>query len=537
MRAIVLKAFRLASAMVAVIGLAVGAFAQDADTAYVEFRVNVNATVTATQSGNSAPVSMPITANQDKTLAIPLSGVSSVWRTGGTRERLNVPTIANSRGNITLRLPAQAYQNAEIALHTVNGKRVLRGKAAASEAATAISRKNVAAGVYLLLIKGINGSAFTTRLTHSGGNLNINAVFGGEDVSLARRLAKSAAEAWTITVSAVESGYADSTYTLNLVSGTGNAKQVITLTANTTGYTVTFNANNGTGAPNAQTKTHDVPLTLSSTIPARTGYTFSGWNTQANGSGTSYSAGGNYTANAALTLYAQWIDIPTPTITTFVDNRDGKNTTYKKVTIGTQTWMAENLNYATASGSACYGEGGQVYDNETDNWITLTSSEIQANCAKYGRLYNWATAMNLPSSYNSNSAAGQIQTPHQGVCPMDWHLPSDAEWTQLTDFVGSNGSNAGVGTKLKSSLYWNSYNNVPAGTDEFGFSALPGGAGDYGGYYFYDAGDYGHWWSATEDVAPFAAWFRVMRYDGGYAIRTSSNFDKSYRFSVRCVQD
>lgn len=77
-------------------------------------------------------------------------------------------------------------------------------------------------------------------------------------------------------------------------------------------YAVTFNANGGSGAPSAQTKTHGVALTLSSTRPTRTGYTFLGWNTAADGSGTSYSAGGTYGDNAAVTLYAQWrADAPT----------------------------------------------------------------------------------------------------------------------------------------------------------------------------------------------------------------------------------
>jgi uncharacterized repeat protein (TIGR02543 family) len=71
-------------------------------------------------------------------------------------------------------------------------------------------------------------------------------------------------------------------------------------------YTVAYNANGGTGAPTSQTKTYNVTLTLTSSTPTRTGYTFVNWNTAANGSGTSYSAGGSYTTNAAATLYAQW---------------------------------------------------------------------------------------------------------------------------------------------------------------------------------------------------------------------------------------
>ena len=88
----------------------------------------------------------------------------------------------------------------------------------------------------------------------------------------------------------------------------------ITLTASATlyavwrinTYTVSYNANGGSGAPASQTKTYGVTLTLSSTTPTRTGYTFSAWNTAQNGSGTSYAPGGSYTANAAATLYAQW---------------------------------------------------------------------------------------------------------------------------------------------------------------------------------------------------------------------------------------
>ncbi len=82
----------------------------------------------------------------------------------------------------------------------------------------------------------------------------------------------------------------------------------VTLTAQWTknSYTVTYNANGGSGAPGNQTKNHGVDLTLSSTKPTRTGYAFSRWNTNANGSGTSYNPGAKYTGNANLTLYAIW---------------------------------------------------------------------------------------------------------------------------------------------------------------------------------------------------------------------------------------
>jgi uncharacterized protein (TIGR02145 family) len=143
-------------------------------------------------------------------------------------------------------------------------------------------------------------------------------------------------------------------------------------------------------------------------------------------------------------VYAQTKNVkPTPSVSAFKDSRDGK--TYKKVTIGTQTWMAENLNYA-ANNSVCYGNSAE-------------------NCAEYSRLYNWATA--------------------KTACPTGWHLPSDDEWTMLTDNVGGSKT---AGTKLKSAEGWNKDGN---GTDDYGFSALPGGSGSSGGG-FDDAGDYGH---------------------------------------------
>jgi len=218
----------LSAAFAAVLVLSAAVFAQDADTAYVPFLVNVDATVTATRGAKTATIT--VTANKPAVLAVPLAGTTSAGNTGAVRGLLNAPAITNSRGNITLRLPAQSYQHADISLHAVNGKRIMRGKAAATETAAAISRKNVAAGVYLLSVKGVNGSAFTTRLTHSGGNLNISAVFGGESVSPNHKLAKSAAaEAWTIKVSALTDGYIDSTYSLNVVSGSDNDWQEITL--------------------------------------------------------------------------------------------------------------------------------------------------------------------------------------------------------------------------------------------------------------------------------------------------------------------
>lgn len=90
-------------------------------------------------------------------------------------------------------------------------------------------------------------------------------------------------------------------------SGTRNADGSISIGAKTS-YTVSFNANNGSGAPGNQTKWYGENLTLSSTKPTRTGYTFNNWNTKSDGSGTGYSSGGTYSSNSGTTLYAQWTE-------------------------------------------------------------------------------------------------------------------------------------------------------------------------------------------------------------------------------------
>jgi len=170
----------------------------------------------------------------------------------------------------------------------------------------------------------------------------------------------------------------------------------------------------------------------------------------------------------------------------FTDTRDGK--TYRTVQIGDQTWMAENLNYKTGK-SVCYA-------NE------------ESNCRKYGRLYDWNTAMK--------------------ACPAGWHLPSDAEWTALTDFAG--GAKA-AGTKLKSKTGWSTDEDYKAATDDYGFSALPGGF-RWSVDYFVSAGDRGCWWSATEGGATVAR-YRGMGYDYVYS---KWNY-KTIMFSLRCVRD
>jgi uncharacterized protein (TIGR02145 family) len=165
------------------------------------------------------------------------------------------------------------------------------------------------------------------------------------------------------------------------------------------------------------------------------------------------------------------------------DNNGGGNS----VTIGTQTWMAKNLN-VDVPGSKCY-------DNQ------------KSNCDKYGRLYDWATA--------------------KTVCPFGWHLPSDDDWDVL---VNSAGGSSTAGKHLKATRDWNDNGN---GLDTYDFSAIPGGGGNSGGY-FSDVGYYGYWWSSTEGASG-SAYIRNMDYDSEGVDRNSN--DKDLMFSVRCVQD
>jgi uncharacterized protein (TIGR02145 family) len=170
---------------------------------------------------------------------------------------------------------------------------------------------------------------------------------------------------------------------------------------------------------------------------------------------------------------------------TFTDSRDGK--AYKTVKIGTAVWFAENLNFAA--------EGSVYYDNK------------DANGGKYGRLYDWDTALK--------------------ACPAGWRLPTDEEWAALVDYAGGEEA---AGKKLKSAAGWNNDGN---GTDEFGFSALPGGYG-YSGVGFSTVGLNGRWWSATP-IDDGYVWSRRISYSNEDVYRNRNN--KTSLLSVRCVQD
>jgi len=188
------------------------------------------------------------------------------------------------------------------------------------------------------------------------------------------------------------------------------------------------------------------------------------------------------------------------TYNTITDARDGQ--TYKTVTIGQQTWMAENLNYRTDS-SWCY--------NNTDS-----------NCIKYGRLYAWNAA---------NKA-----------CLDGWHLPDRKEWETLIKATGGNMA----GKMLKSKTDWGKLREncgefkcpkLMPGMDAYGFSALPGYLYSPSVYDVDDVDDAlhcGYWWTATE-YSDSRAYYRVMFYCSDLVYE--DYYFKSYGFSVRCIQN
>jgi len=210
--------------MVALVAVAIsGAWAQEEDIAYVPFKVNVNATAKAHLNNVQKAEKNIRTGNYRDTLVITSEGTSLA----SPNKALKPVIMHNSYGKISLELSRQLYKNANIALYSLSGKQLLHGRAVASETVKSISHPNVVMGIYLLSVKGINGNTFTTRITHSGGGMNIDVVFANENFSSVP-LMKTIPGEWKITVSA--EGYIDTSYTFTPETGRGNTPiQDITL--------------------------------------------------------------------------------------------------------------------------------------------------------------------------------------------------------------------------------------------------------------------------------------------------------------------
>ena len=163
-------------------------------------------------------------------------------------------------------------------------------------------------------------------------------------------------------------------------------------------------------------------------------------------------------------------------------------------------------------------------DNNTDKAYCYYDNS-STNADTYGALYTWAAAMNGAVTSSANPSGVQ------GVCPTGWHLPSDAEWTELTDYLGGE-SVAGGKMKETGTTHWNSPNT--GADNSSGFSALPGGHrnGDDGTFNY--VGNNGFWFSSTEYNSSLA-WYRGL--SSNYASVYLSGSSKSNGFSVRCIRD
>jgi uncharacterized protein (TIGR02145 family) len=212
----------------------------------------------------------------------------------------------------------------------------------------------------------------------------------------------------------------------------------------------------------------------------------------------------NATGESALSITVS----ATPILT--VTDTDGN--VYHTVTIGTQIWMVENLK------TTKYNDGNSIPLVTSSTWRNLTTpgycwynNDAATYKSTYGALYNWYTV-----------TTGKL-------APTGWHVPTDAEWSTLTTFLGG-GSVVGGVLKETGTTHWASPNT--GATNSSGFSALPGGdRGDDASSTFKDIGNYGYWW-ANDTTSSF---YRFISYNSAALSRTSNV--TALGFSVRCVKN
>ena len=193
--------------------------------------------------------------------------------------------------------------------------------------------------------------------------------------------------------------------------------------------------------------------------------------------------------------------------------KDFDGNLYDTIHIGTQIWLKQNL-------KTTHYKNGKVIPIVADYsaWAALARGaycdydNTSANSITYGRLYNW---------YAVNTGS---------LCPTGWHVPTDAEWTTLTTYLGGE---AIAGDKLKKADIANWTWTTSTGANQSGFNALPGGSRYWNGSYDL-VGNNGHWWSSTE-INTKVAWFMGMIDNTSTAIVNGDT--KQTGFSVRCLRD
>jgi uncharacterized protein (TIGR02145 family) len=198
--------------------------------------------------------------------------------------------------------------------------------------------------------------------------------------------------------------------------------------------------------------------------------------------------------------------------TTLID-QDGKS--YKTIRVSEQVWMAENLNVSK------FRNGDTIPEAiRSEDWINAGRKNEPAWCyynndpdsgKKYGKLYNWF-AVNDP----------------RGLAPEGWHVPSDAEWSELIDYIGGEDI---AGKKMKSTIGWNGGGN---GTDKSGLSILPAGNRASSGNFNF-TGLCGFFWCTTEELITTEIWIHYLYYGSDNVIRYHGN--KLKGLSVRCLKN
>ena len=263
-----------------------------------------------------------------------------------------------------------------------------------------------------------------------------------------------------------------------------------------------------------------------------TGHRIAFRNTLVQGSSLDYSI--NYIDDITITLLGSVVvDEKSCSGTPTVTDIDGN--TYSTVKIGEQCWMRENLK------TTHYADGVEIPAGNDSVSSTIAYRYCPNNNANnvpiYGYLYNWPAVMHGENSSAANPSGVQ------GICPVGWHMPSDAEWTQLTNFVGSQAqyvcgdTNANIAKALAATTRWSTHtatcavgNNLEA-NNSTGFSILP--AGQRGG----GLGSGTHLWSAT--YSRYGAWCRLLQSENPSVVRTDWYYGGSPEngYSVRCLRN
>ena len=215
---------------------------------------------------------------------------------------------------------------------------------------------------------------------------------------------------------------------------------------------------------------------------------------------------------------------------TLIDERDGQ--TYKTIKIGTQTWMAENLNYASLQPTDRLDSTSFCYENEP------------FNCEKDGRLYLWSAVMDSAATWSDNGKGcgyGVVCSPTfpvRGVCPAGWHVPNRDEVMELLDAVG--------GVDVAGDMLISEYSGCIDEVDLYGFSFRPTGRKRSEGYYD-DDGEYGYMWTTTDDYwnsdefflknneqFELVAAFSLSKAGGNLGMH---GYYKNTGYPVRCIKD